>query len=247
MRRLNSIGWTTLAVLAVSGCGDGNASEASTTATTEALLAQPTGEDLSTTIEAPLLATGEPALPIDVLGVNMGSPEAPLKVIEFSDFGCGYCRRFHAETFSTLATEYIETGIVEWKFVPFVTGMFGNSEAVTQAAECALDQNIQAYAAFTSQLWGRQSEWKASDDAMALSRQWIAQTGADVTAFDTCLADGTRADRVASANALAAQLGIRSTPTFWIVGVGPLLGALPVDAFRQVFNQLHEQFTQEGA
>jgi protein-disulfide isomerase len=238
-----------LAAGALGGCGDRgqDASEASTTSTTAALLAQPRGEDLSTTIDAPRLASGEPAISIDFLGVNLGSVEAPLKVIEFVDFGCGFCRQFHAETFSTLAAEYVDTGIIEWKLLPFVTGMFGNSEAVTNAAECALEQDIQAYAAFTSLLWDRQSEWKSSADAAGLSRRWITEIGADVESYDTCLAEGTRATRIASANAVAAQLGIRSTPTFWVVGLGPLLGALPVDAFRQVFDQLHQQITQEGA
>ena len=183
---------------------------------------------------------------VDELGVTFGEVEAPVKVIEFIDFGCGFCRRFHEETFGSLAAEYIDTGMIEWKLLPFVAGMFENSPAVTNASECALDQGMQAYAAFTAQLWGRQQEWKASDDPVTLSRSWMGEVGADLDAYDSCMENEDYALRVASANAVAAQLGVRSTPTFWIVGVGPLLGALPVETFRQVFDQVHEQITEQG-
>jgi predicted DsbA family dithiol-disulfide isomerase len=56
--------------------------------------------------------------------------------------------------------------------------------------------------------------------------------------------DDTRMERVTSATALAAQLGVRATPTFWIVGAGPVQGALPLEVFREVFTQAHQQLTQ---
>ena len=46
------------------------------------------------------------------LGYNRGAVEAPLKVIEFSDFGCGFCRRFHQESFPTLKEQFIDTRMI---------------------------------------------------------------------------------------------------------------------------------------
>lgn len=246
MRRLKSIGWIPLAALVLAGC-TGDTPRQTTRGTTETLLAQPRPENLSTEIDASRLGAGEPAIGVDRLGVNAGSQAAPVKVIEFVDWGCGFCRQFQLETWPTLRDEFVETGMVEWKFLPFVTGMFGNSEAVTMAAECALNEDPRLFGAFSGVLWSRQAEWKGSDEPGALARDWVTQLGGDGAAFDACLAGGTRAVRVTSATALAAQMGVRSTPTFWIVGAGPVQGALPVDAFRRIFTEVHAQAVQQAA
>jgi len=217
-----------------------------TTSTTRSLLAQPRPEDMATQFDATGLPVSEPELGIESLGMNLGSVDAPVKVIEFVDYGCGFCRQFQAETFAAIRREFIETNMVEWKFLPFVTGMFGNSAVVTEASECALDQDGRLFALVSERLWADQREWKGSDEPLALVRGWLTQAGGDGSAFDTCMDDDRRMPRVTSATALAAQLGVRATPTFWVIGVGPIQGALPIDAFREIFAQLHEQMTQSA-
>jgi protein-disulfide isomerase len=175
------------------------------------------------------------------LGFDRGRVEAPMKVIEFADFGCGFCRRFHQESFPTLATQFIDTGMIEWKSLPFITGSFENSLAVTEASECVLEQSDAAYQAFASMLWERQSEWKPSDEPEALARSWAAETGLDMQRYDSCLAEDRRMERVAGATVAAGQLGVRATPTFWIVGYGPLQGALPLEAFQGIFSTVHAE------
>jgi protein-disulfide isomerase len=243
MSRGKSVVWMTLLVAAL-GCGEEAPARASDT--TRTLLAQPRAEDLSTELDVSRLGGGAPSFEIDLLGINMGSPEAPVKVIEFVDFGCGYCRQFQLETFPVIQAEFIDTNMVEWKYMPFVSGMFGNSLAVTQAAECALVESPRHFGVFTTRLWVQQAEWKASDEPEALARAWILETGADGAAFDGCLQDDERMERVRSHTALAGQLGVRATPTFWIVGVGPVQGALPIEAFRQIFTQIHTELTQNA-
>jgi protein-disulfide isomerase len=240
MRRLKSAARVALLAAALWGCS-GDAPAPRTDATTRALLARPRPEELSTAFDAQRLASGEPALPIDLLGVNLGSDAAPLKVIEFVDYGCGFCRQFQIETFPALRAEFIETDKVEWKFLPFITDMFANSRAVTAAAECALEQSPRLFGLLSDRLWVQQRDWKGSSEPEGLVRGWFVEMGGDGTAYDACLASGAREDRITSANAVAAQLGVRATPTFWIVGAGPLQGALPLDAFREVFNQISAQ------
>ena len=248
MRRLNGIGSLALTMALVSACGgDAPQAAANTTGTAQVLLAQPQAADVSTMLDTTLLQSAEPTLGVDVLGVNMGSADAPVKVIEFVDYGCGFCRKFQIETFPAIREEFIETNMIEWKFMPFITGMFPNSPAVTMAAECALAEDPRAFDVFSSALWERQREWKDSDDPAALARDWMIQLGADGDAYDACLQEDLRRQRVASATALASQLGVRSTPTFWIVGAGPIQGALPLDAFRQIFTQVHRELTGPAA
>jgi protein-disulfide isomerase len=233
--------WTALALaLAATAC-DGEAPMPDTGATTRALLGGPVEAGPSTVVRGvPGLAVGAREVDVMELGYNRGAVEAPLKVIEFSDFGCGFCRRFHQESFPTLKEQFIDTRMIEWKFLPFITGNFENSLTVTEASECALEQSPALYEAIGSQLWTRQTEWKESDEPEALMREWAREAGVDVARFDSCLTEDRRMDRVAAANVIADQLGIRATPTIWLVGFGPVQGALPLETFQGILGTIHD-------
>ena len=190
---------------------------------------------------------GNPDLPVNVgqtidlatLGYDRGDPESPVRMLELSDYGCGYCRKFHMETFPTLLSQFVETGKVEWKFMPFITGMFDNSLAATEAAECALDQSREVFAQLNERLWADQPDWKRSSEPEAVVRTMASDAGVDLGEFDACLADDRRIERIAAATALAQRAGVRGTPTFFIMGYPPLQGALPTESFVQVLTQVH--------
>jgi len=81
---------------------------------------------------------------LGTIGYDKGTPSAPLVVVEFSDFGCPYCGEFARETFPGLDKEFIRTGKVYFKYVPFVIGMFPNTlEAafVRYAAGAGVDES----------------------------------------------------------------------------------------------------------
>lgn len=243
MRSRKSMAAAALLISAgLAGCGGEGSEHERTDATTRALLNQTPGGGPATSFDGvpDIIGRANRAYLPD-LGYNRGQVEAPLKVIEFSDFGCGFCRRFHEESFPTLETEFIDTGMIEWKFLPFITGTFENSLAVSEAAECVLEQSPAAYEAFGEVLWTRQADWKPSNEPEALARAWAAEAAVDMDRFDACLAEDRRIERVAGATVAAQQLGIRATPTFWIVGYGPLQGALPLEAFRGIFSTVHAE------
>ncbi|MGE0159495.1 MAG: DsbA family protein [Gemmatimonadales bacterium] len=236
-----------LALLAVGACGRGGDEMPDTGATTRALLGGPVEGGPSTLVRgSPGLSAGAQEVNVMELGYNRGVIQAPLKIIEFSDFGCGFCRRFHQESFPTLIEEFIETGKIEWKFMPFITGNFENSLAVTEAAECALEQSPALYEAIGGELWTRQSEWKESDEPEALVREWAREAGVELPRFDSCLAEDRRMNRVRGANAVADQLGIRATPTLWLVGFGPVQGALPLETFRGILGTIYEEIVADS-
>lgn len=183
---------------------------------------------------------------LNELGVDRGTPGAPIRVMELSDYGCGYCRRFHMETFPALDEEFVQTGIVEWKFLPYVTGMFDNSRAALRAAECTLEQSPEAFERINDRLWEGQTEWKSSADAAALLRSWAVEAGAEAEAYDACHDEGRRLDRIAAAGEVARELGVRGTPTFFVVGYGPLQGALPLETFQQIFRSIHLDMQESG-
>jgi protein-disulfide isomerase len=185
---------------------------------------------------------GQDVLNVDSLGFDRGSLDAPVRVLEFSDFGCGYCRKFHLETLPTLVSEYMDEGTVLWKQIAFVMGNWANSVPASLAAECALDQG--KFDAMSHALYERQSDWKGSGDVDAVLRRIAESVDLDMDPFDTCMADDALMWRVQAHTALARQVGVRATPTFFVVGYAPLQGALPLDLFRQILDTV---LVAEGA
>lgn len=97
-------------------------------------LAQPS-EPQSRAIPAltsPLLLQGEPAL---------GDPSAPITMVEFSDFECSYCRRFHKQVMPQLKRDYIDTGLVRFVHKDLPLPFHPHALPAAAAARCAGEQN----------------------------------------------------------------------------------------------------------
>ena len=185
-------------------------------------------------------------LDIADLGMVWGADNAPVRVVEFSDYGCGYCRKFHQETWPVLLRDFVDAGKVEWKFLPYVSGMFGNSTAATTAADCVLEQGDSLFHAMNSLIWNQQSEWKRAGDPAVILRGLAHESGVDLMRYDSCLSQGRRTQRVTGANAIALQIGVRATPTFFVVGYPPIQGALPTEVFVQVLTMVYEEAIKAG-
>ncbi len=237
--------------LALSACGDSAQEQPRTDETSASLLASvPTRtSDLSEMPTgalppgSPRVAAPQQEIDVATLGFDSGTGDAPIRVVEMSDYGCGYCRKFHLETWPVLLEEFVETGKVEWKFLPFVNGMFQNSPAATTAAECVLEQGDALFIPMNDRIWEDQREWKSAGEPEPILRGWAEEVGADMDRYDSCLSEGRRDSRVAAAGALSRQLGVRGTPTFFLVGYPPLQGALPTETFTQVLNMVYEEVT----
>lgn len=165
------------------------------------------------------------------VGHDKGSDQAKVMVIEFGDFGCGYCAKFAAETYPLIDSAYIRAGRVKWKYVPFVIGMFRNSREVTEGAECAGEQN--AFWKMHDLLYARRKEWMASNEPRALVGRYARELKLDAAAFARCTMRPDIRERIARHDALASALAIRGTPTFFVNG-RVIPGAIPWDLFQQV-------------
>lgn len=222
-------------VLAAAGCAD--APNADTVGTQEP------AEGVLTTVAQASEAAPQ-TLDIARLGVDRGAAEAPVHIVEFSDYGCGYCRKFHEETWPVLLRDFVDAGKVEWKFLPYVSGMFGNTTAATTAAECVLEQSDTLFHVMNSLVWGHQNEWKRAPDPASILRGLAHQSGAEPMRYDSCISQGRRAQRIEEAGALARQLGVRGTPTFFVMGYPPIQGALPTDTFVQILAMVYDEVTR---
>lgn len=170
---------------------------------------------------------------IDLTGVgyDVGDPAAPVVVVNFSDFGCPFCRSFARETYPTLEREYVRTGKVLFKYVPFVMGMFPNGQHAARAAECAADQG--RFWSMHDSLYAQQAEWRKASAPESVFRRDVVALGLDRARFDACYASRDVHPRTRRANEIADDLGIRATPSF-VVNDRPIEGALPIADFRRV-------------
>lgn len=231
----------TLVLLASAGAActsDGRDAQAQTLRTDSVM-----ESTLGSAAPAPSPSTGAPRLTpeeqaqqplrISDMGYNEGSPQAPLKVLEFSDFGCGYCRRFHEDIYPKLKKIYIDTGLVEWKYTPFVMGMFPNGLQAALAGECAGEQ--ENFSAMKDRLFAEQAGWKSTSDPEQFFTRLASEGGLDVERFTSCMEGGWREARVRANIRLGQQVGVRGTPTFLVDGK-PLEGAVPFDEFQRILD-----------
>jgi protein-disulfide isomerase len=174
----------------------------------------------------------------DMLGVDFGTEEAPVRMVEFYDYGCGYCKLFHEETRRPLHEEYVDRGSVFWKSIPFITGIWAASMPISLAAECARDQGQSYFVSISDIIFERQGDWKSASDPEALAESFAEEAGLDMARYRSCFEDDQFLWRVQAQTNLAGELGIRGTPTFVIVGMGPINGALPLETFRQVLDTI---------
>ena len=182
---------------------------------------------------------------IDSLGVDFGTPEAPVQLIEFFDYGCGYCRAFHQNTRGPLHEQYVDPGRVYWKSLPFITGNWATSVPVSLAAECARDQGVGYFEAITDLIFARQGDWKSASAPEELAEGFAEEVGLDMERYRTCFENDELLWRLQAQTALADQLEVRGTPTLWVNGIGPIVGALPLEAFQQLFDSTLVLFVPE--
>ena len=175
-------------------------------------------------LTSPLLLQGEPAL---------GDSRAPLTIVEFSDFECSYCRRFHEQVMPQLTSEYIDTGLVRFVHKDLPLPFHPHAMPAAAAARCAGEQN--RYWDFYSGLFDQQNCLNCKG-ILAIA----AEEELDTTALKACMErESTLA--VINANRSEASLhNISATPTF-IIGPtrsndsldGQIIeGAVPWDTFK---------------
>jgi protein-disulfide isomerase len=172
---------------------------------------------------------------VDLTGVgyDKGSPTAPLVVVNFSDFGCPFCGSFARQTEPEIEKEYVQTGKVFFKYVPFVMGMFPNGDEAAHASECAAEQG--RFWPMHDALYANQAEWKKARSPLPAFERYAKGIGLDVPRFAKCYAVPDVDPGTMRANVAAGKLGVRVTPSFVVNGKA-VEGAVPLPQFRQLLD-----------
>lgn len=166
-----------------------------------------------------------------------GSKNAPVTVVEFSDFQCPFCARFYQQTYSQLLETYVDTGKVKfvYKDMP-LDNLHPNARPAHIAAECADEQG--KFWEYHNVLFEKQSEWQRlpTADLQTTLNQYATDLGLQSASFESCMKSPQIADEVNKDALDAARYGATGTPTFFIGnekdGFVKLVGAQPFAAFQ---------------
>jgi protein-disulfide isomerase len=179
----------------------------------------------------PLGASAQAGIDLTGVGYDRGLPTAPVTVIEFGDFGCSACGQFARETMPLILSEYINRGIVRWKYVPFVLGPFPNGREATRGGECAAEQS--SFWRWHDTMFARQKEWGLLRNPKQRFLEYAKELGLDPVKFAACYDGTVGRDRTERNGEVADAFMVRGTPTFFVNG-GRVVGALPIEQFRKV-------------
>jgi len=176
-----------------------------------------------------------PAAQVDPVNVSYeGSPvkgekDAPITIVEFSDYECPYCSRYVNSTYKQIVEKYVETGKVKYSFRNFPLGFHQNAKPAAAAALCARDQKgDDMYFQYHDLLFS-----DSKDLGEETLKKYAKELGLDEAEFATCLTDGKFDAQISKDMAEGQTYGVRGTPAFFING-RMLSGAQPFAAFESV-------------
>ena len=159
---------------------------------------------------------------------SLGPEDAPIVVVEFSDFQCPFCKRFHDETFQQLLAAYPGKIRFVYRHLP-LTSVHSEAFPAAEASMCANEQD--AFWQYHDKLFENQDK---------LGRELYLQIAGDLglngAAFEDCLNSQKYKDVVQKDLDFALDLGAGATPTFFINGLA-VVGAQPLAVFKQVIDK----------
>ncbi|HTP02525.1 MAG TPA: DsbA family protein [Anaerolineales bacterium] len=158
---------------------------------------------------------------------SLGPANAPITLVEFADFQCPFCREWEQQTYKPLLAAYPGKIRIVYRDFP-LTSIHPNAMPAAEAAQCANEQG--KFWDFHDKLFASEN---LSDDVY---KQYAQELGLDMNKFNECASTHKYAKNIQADSDFATNLGINSTPTFFINGLA-LIGAQPLNAFTSVIDK----------
>lgn len=159
---------------------------------------------------------------------SLGSANAPVVMVAYSEFQCPYCGRFAKETLPTLIERYVDPGVlrIEWRDLPYLGD---ESFRASYGARAAAQQD--AFWAFHDVLFDEQSPKPNSGHITDEYLIGVAsELGLDVEQFEADYRSDAVNDAVGDDRDSGVRAGVNGTPAFFVNGT-PVVGAQPVEVF----------------
>lgn len=178
--------------------------------------------------------------PVDETDYIKGNPNAPIMIVEYSDYDCPFCKAFH-DTMNLVMDEYGASGDVAWVYRQFPV-LGPSSTRVAEAAFCVGELGgSSAYFAFSDAVFEREAGARTN---MARLNDYASIAGVDVAEFEACLDSGRASSEVARSIDDGRSAGIEGTP-YSVVLVGDqqavINGAQPYSVVRGIIETLLSQ------
>lgn len=145
-----------------------------------------------------------------------GNPDAPVKVIDYSDYQCPACKAYVDRLSPIVTRDYIETGKVQFIYHEFPLQIHPNAVPAGEAARCAGDQG--RYWQMHDTLFARQAEWSNLSSPVARFNAYARDIGLDAGQFASCMSQAIHTAEIAAAGQAAINANIPATPTFVVNG-----------------------------
>ncbi len=144
----------------------------------------------------------------------LGSPDAPVTIIEYASLTCPHCASFHVDTLPDIKKNWIEPGKAR-----LVYRNFPLDGLALRAAALASCSEGDRYFSFVDMLYRGQKQWSRAADPVAALAQLARLAGIDKQTFDACISDREELDRILQQQIEGKKaFGIQSTPSFIING-----------------------------
>ena len=183
----------------------------------------PLGQAKISIVNTDVDSTPDPNVKVNVdIGDDpvLGSPDAPVTVIEFSDYQCPYCRAFWTDWLPQLKEKYIDEGLVKLVFKDFpLDSIHPFAYEYALAANCANDQS--KYWEMHDRIFEEQSKFgtgTVSHITIDDLKQWAIDLGLNPGQFNECLDKEEYNNEIYEDLSYGSQLGARGTPTFFVNG-----------------------------
>lgn len=172
-------------------------------------------------------------------GSVLGDKNAKLAIVEFSDFQCPFCARFHKQTFPSIKKDYIDTGKLKYVLKDYPLGFHAKAFGAAVAARCAGEQN--AYWDMKESLFENQ---RSLSDQLYIKLAKASKL--DMKKFKTCLSSPEQKEKVEKSLREGQKLAVNGTPHFFIgkiengqiVNAKRVAGAQPYSAFLRAIKPL---------
>lgn len=158
-----------------------------------------------------------------------GNKNAPVTIVEFSDYECPFCEKFYSETLPQIEEKYIKTGKVKFVYRDFPLNFHQNAQKAAEAAECAGEQD--KYYEFHNKLFE-----EGVGGGIGAFKQYAKDLKLDTAEFNQCLDSGKMRAEVQKDLTDGQSLGVSRTPAFFINGK-EVVGAQPFSVFEQIIEQ----------
>lgn len=166
----------------------------------------------------------------------IGSADAPVTIVEFSDFQCPFCASFYNDTFSQIKSQYIDTGKVRLVYRDYPLGFHQQAQEAAEAAQCAHVQG--KFWEMHDKIFANGTEWQGDDTtAKNAFKRYAGEIGLSAATFASCIDNGEQTAEVRNDLLVGNSNKVNGTPGFFING-RIVSGAQPFNVFQGIIDQL---------